>query len=76
MRHYRPASAAERSAEASQVERRAAQHQRLMGARDAQPGSIPGQRTFQGQHREITWEHLRQAGAAAGQDGMEAEAGA
>jgi hypothetical protein len=84
MRHYRPASASERSAEASEVERRGVEHeaaapqrQRFVDARDAQPGNVPWQHTFQGrQHRETTWERLRQARAAAGQEGAEAEAGA
>jgi hypothetical protein len=84
MRHHGPASAAERSAEAGEVERRAAEHQaaaaqcqRLVDARDTHPGSVPWQHLCQGwQHRETTGDRLRHAEAAAGQDGAEAEAGA
>jgi hypothetical protein len=83
-RHDGPAPATGRHAEAGEVERRtaeheaaAAQYQHLMDARDAQPGSVPWQHLFQAwQHRQTTWDRLRQAEAAAGQDGAEAEAGA
>ena len=55
----------------------AANYRRFEDAREAQPGSVPWQHLLQPwQHRETTWDRLRHAEAAAGQDGAEAEAGA